>query len=557
MKKMILIFLMFFCLTLNVKADSINKITMDIYLDSFGTAHITEKWDVVITSGTEGYKPYYNIGNAEFTDFKVSYNNEEFTSISTWLTNKSFEEKSYKNGINYLSNGLELCWGISEYGKNIYTLKYNIEGFVAEAEDSQMIYWTLIPYELSLKPQEVNIIIRSDNNFEDTIPVWGYGNYGGTAYVYDGLIEISSDGLLDSDEYMTILVKLPKGTFQTDNFLEETFAQYYEMAKEGSTTYKDKPNYLEKAFDIFISLFTFIIIIFVGLWAGLKSKNKNFEKQISKGKFPKDLNYYRDIPCNKNLFYAYFLAINYNMTKNKNDFLGALILSWIKNGYVEIEKKPKKGIFKKGEESILRMHLDKYKEKHLEEEIDYKMFNYMYDASIDGVLEPKEFSDYCQENYKEILEWFDDVLNASKEECFTKGLLTKEKKFTTKYYETELIYEEAKKLSGLKKFLKDFSSIEDKRAIEVHLWEYYLIFAQIFGIANEVATEFKKLYPDVITDFSTDDLIFIHAMSYGGMQSATTAQMKAESYTAGGGGFSSGGGGGGSFGGGGGGGGFR
>ncbi|MDD4706479.1 MAG: DUF2207 domain-containing protein, partial [Bacilli bacterium] len=223
MKKMILLILLCFCLTLNVKADSINKISMDIYLDSYGTAHITEKWDVNINSGTEGYKPYYNIGNAKFTNFEVSFNDKVFILNSSWNTNKSFEEKAYKNGINYLYNGLELCWGISKYGKNIYTLKYNIEGFVAETADTQMIYWTLIPYELSLKPKEVNIVIRSDNSFDDSIPVWGYGNYGGTAYVYDGIIEMNSDGTLDSHEYMTILVEFPKGMFQTENILEETF----------------------------------------------------------------------------------------------------------------------------------------------------------------------------------------------------------------------------------------------------------------------------------------------------------------------------------------------
>ena len=100
-------------------------------------------------------------------------------------------------------------------------------------------------------------------------------------------------------------------------------------------------------------------------------------------------------------------------------------------------------------------------------------------------------------------------------------------------------------------------NIKEREAIEVQLWEEYLMYAQIFGIAKKVAKEFKKLYPDVITDDYYNDIIFIHTISYQGVSAASSAKQKAESYSSGGGGFSSGGGGGGSFGGGGGGGGFR
>ncbi|MDD2504936.1 MAG: DUF2207 domain-containing protein [Bacilli bacterium] len=558
MRKILFIVLLTFCFTINAKADSINKITMDIYLDKYGTAHITEKWDVIINSGTEGYKPYYNIGNASFTNFKVKDQNKEYDLLSYWNTKENFKNKSYKNGINYLSNGLELCWGISNYGKNIYTLNYEIQGFVAETIDKQMIYWTLIPYELSLKPKDVSIVIRSDEKFSDDTPVWGYGNYGGTAYVYDGLIEMNSPGKLNSNEYMTILVEFPKGTFATNNILDNSFEYYYNMAEEDVVHYKESHFSKFIAFLIFfiqIALFTIIPIIIVKYSV---SKNKNFEKKISKGKFPKDLNYFRDIPCDKDIHYAFFLAHNYNLTKNKNDFLGALILNWVKHNYVKVEMKEKKGLFKKGEEATLVMDAEKFQQiRDNNNYLENDMFDYMYEASKDGILESKEFSKYCENHYNKILRWFDKVLDYQKQEASTKELLIKEKKVFTKYYETYEIYNEAMKLAGSKKFLQEFSSIEDKSATHVHLWEYYLMYAQIFGIAKTVAEEFKKMYPDVITDVSYNNVVFINTMSYTSLNKAVSAKSKAESYSSGGGGFSSGGGGGGSFGGGGGGGGFR
>ena len=123
--------------------------------------------------------------------------------------------------------------------------------------------------------------------------------------------------------------------------------------------------------------------------------------------------------------------------------------------------------------------------------------------------------------------------------------------------------EEGVKLKGLKNFLEEFSRIDDKTAIEVNMWEYYLIYAQILGIADKVAKQFEKLYPELLEDTynrmgcSFTDFVFINSLAHTSMHVAISSRQRAQSYHSGGGGFSSGGGGGGSFGGGGGGGGFR
>jgi hypothetical protein len=163
----------------SVKANSIDSINMDIYVDKSGDAHVTEVWDATLNQGTEGYKPYYNLGKSEIKDFKVSENGKYYNSVDHWNTSSSFSEKAYKNGINKVSDGVELCWGISSYTKHSYKLEYTITNFVAATDDSQIIYWTLIPYELSSKPSNVKITIHADEAFEDTLDVWGYGNYGG------------------------------------------------------------------------------------------------------------------------------------------------------------------------------------------------------------------------------------------------------------------------------------------------------------------------------------------------------------------------------------------
>ncbi len=569
--KFISIAILLFIFPLVVKANSISKIDMDIYVDDNGTAHVTETWNANLNQGTEGYKPYYNIGNANITNFKVSENGKEYTYNDYWSTNDSFDEKAYKNGINYISDGLELCWGISSYGYHDYVLTYDIEGFVASLDDADMIYWTLIPYELSSKPSDVHIKIHTNNYLSDSVPVWGYGNYGGTAYVYDGYIEMNSEGTLESNEYMTILVKFDKGTFNTANVLDENFEYYHNMADEGATKYKEGKSskitgFLIVFFNIFMQIVVWGAVIFGISRAAKTSANRVGTKSFNFGpqgkKLPKDVPNVRDIPFNKDIYRTFWIAEGYKLNKNKTDFLGAILLKWLKEQKITI-KKIEAGFLKKKEETAI----DLTKEITFDSSLEQDLYNMMKEASRDGVLESKEFEKWCNNNYDEILSWFDKIIDDETNKLINEGKITVTEKTTLKIFKSKeyvvdsSMMDEAIKLKGLKNFLEEFSRIDDKEAIEVNMWEYYLIYAQILGIADKVAKQFKKLYPEIIDNpelgYTYTDIMFIHMVSHSGMRSATSSRQRAQSYSSGGGGFSSGGGGGGSFGGGGGGGGFR
>ena len=272
------------------------------------------------------------------------------------------------------------------------------------------------------------------------------------------------------------------------------------------------------------------------------SKKIKFGKTSKK--IPKEVNYFRDIPCNKDLYKAYWISKTYKINKKDTDLLGAVLLKWLKEGKIEIKKEIKEGIFKKEKSSIvLKQNLE------FELYFEQELYNMIYEASIDGVLEAKEFKRWASDNYTVIYDWFKKVLDFETEKLELEGKLTKLSH--NKYETTELLLQEAIELKGLKKFLEDFSRIYEKNPIEVNLWQEYLIFAQIFGIAEKVAKDFKDIYPDIIPDNYIDDLDFVYFVSYTGMNSASSAKSRAESYDSGGGGFSSGGGGFGSFGGGG------
>ena len=553
----------------SVEANSIDSISMDIYVDNNGNASVTEVWDCNVTQGTEVYHPYYNLGNSVISNLSVSENQNDYAYQSHWNTSGSLSSKAYKCGINKVSNGIELCWGISNYGTHTYTVKYNISNFVSELTDSQMIYWTLIPYDFSNPIGNAYIKIHSDFDIPDSVGVWGYGNYGGTAYVYDGYIEMQSDGRLSSNEYMTILVQFPLNTFNCSNKLDYDFNHYYDMAEEGTTHYQNGGS--SNPFITFILILVNLIpfIIFGSIFAvaaisiGTTAKSNSLDFGSAGRKIPKDVDYYRDIPCNSDLHRAYFIAYHYGILKNKTDILGAIILKWIKDSLVRIEQKEGGKIFKKENTVII---LTETNTSLISDAQERNLFDMLYKASKDGILENNEFKDWCNDNYSKILKWFDKILDTEQKKLANEGLLSLQEKKAFKFFKYNQylvnpdLKNEALQIAGLKKYLLDYTLIKEREAIEVNLFEYYLIFAQMLGIAKKVAKQFKELYPDMIeqTCFASyDNFYYINLCTSSGITSANTAKTRAESYSSGGGGFSSGGGGGGSFGGGGGGGGFR
>ena len=430
-----------------------------------------------------------------------------------------------------------------------------------------MVYWTLIPYDFSNSIGKVEIKIHSGFKYSDTLDVWGYGNYGGLAYVYDGDILLESNGSLDKNEYMTVLAKFPLGTFKANNKLNHDFDYYLEMSKEGSTSYKgSNSNYggtQNRAFQIFAIILTFfralfpMFIIIIGA-SFIKSKSTKLVINKEEKKFNKDISYYRDIPCNNNLFRAYYIAYEYGIISKKTDILGAIILKWLKDGLIRIDQKEKGIIFKREDTVIILNETDSSK---IVDKFENKLFNMLYAASIDGILENKEFEKWCNKSYYKVITWFDGIIKDQQLQLCVEGLINVEEKkgllFTKKIYTaTTRLSEEAKEIYGLRRFLLDYTLIPDRTAMEVKLLENYLVFAQMLGIAKEVAKEFKDLYPELIEEShfnSYDHIMFVHMYSTKAVNAAYSAKSRAEHYSGGGGGFSSGGGGGGSFGGGGGG----
>lgn len=558
MKKKIILFLMFMLLPLSVKADTIYNIDMNIYINEDGSADVKEIWDVKADSGSEWYKQMLNMDSIDLTDFKVLMDDQELA-YKEWNPNESLSAKKGYYGINYVSDGLELCFGKYDFKRHTFTLTYKLSNFVFNTSDSQVTYFTLMP---SITANAFSATISSFYEFPDTLDVWGYG-YKGYAYVKDGKIYmINEEGL--HNEYVAMLVKYPQETFKTDFTVDKfnSFDDAYNKAEDGTFDYDydhdydyKEPSLFEKIINCIITVFPILItafFAFLGIKIGIESGYGYINnKKIDKNNTPM----FRDIPCDKDIYYANALiSLNKFANTSNTNILGAIILKWVKEGKIGF-KTETKGIFNK-ETSIIDMTRQNTFDNPLEE----KLFNYMYTASKDGYLESKELEKWCRKNYEKFFDLIkkfesteiDKLKNENhiykrtdKNECKKRNVMD------------DKIYDDSCKLYGLKLYLDEFSKMDTKEVMEVHLWDEYLMFAYLFGIANKVAKQLKNIYPQEFTEYTAnsgvdlDTIIFINNISVRSVSAASSARSAAESYSSGGGGFSSGGGGGGSFGGGG------
>lgn len=225
-----------------------------------------------------------------------------------------------------------------------------------------------------------------------------------------------------------------------------------------------------------------------------KEKNPQIKEPIS---------YYRDIPTT-NLALALWIGIKYNLVKDKYDFLGVMLLKWLKEGKIQLRRNNEK------------IYIDF--SNHFKTDDDYERDFYHLFLSVSGTnhyLEEHEFISYILYNSKIINNIYKTTLNNIENSLLEQGLIKKSNTTLIRHsIIDEKIEEIATNMAGLKKFLEDFSIIETKKVEEIILWEYYLIYAQAFGIATEIQNQFQKLYPnqEKINNLNLADSTIISAL---------------------------------------------
>jgi len=536
-KKVIIVLPFYFFTFFSISArPQLHDLSIRVILSKNGDAHITETRQMSIESeGTECYIIVGHLNGSEIRDLQVTdETGAKYTNIGDWDTEQSRSWKSGKCGIVTKRDGYELCWGLGESGSHTYTTSYTVSQLLRGFSDADGFNYTFVAQGISPYPNHVKLIIQAEDGQSfsaENAGIWGFRYQGEVRFDNNQIVAETSEPF-GSNSAMIVMARFNKGLFEPAIVNDGSFEELKERAFEGSDYNSDDEWTMEDTIIFVVFVLSFLVVpILGGLWYLFyvwRARKKAF----------KDLLWYRDIPLKGNLQQANDMLNAYRyFGTDYNNLLSACILKLINMGAISIEQSLNaKG---KSVQNFVIHELKHYDQQPLLLRKVHQIFKMA--AGKDTVLEPRELKSFMKSSYNESLT--DSFINT----LHTKTNIRAYKKRS----------DEVRQVFGLKKFLKEFSLLDERHVQEVSLWKDYMIFATLFGIADQVIKDMKKINPeyfnmDQVAGQMADDMTL--PLIYSTMHSSTTraAMSKAEreARAAGGGGHASWGGGGGSSGGG-------
>lgn len=519
---------------------AIRDIDILVRLTQDGSAEITERWDVCVADGTEWYLVRYNLGDIKIEDFSVSDETGlQYENTEKWDVDRSLKQKAGKCGIVHTGKGDELCWGVGSYGDHVFTVRYRMANAVKSLEDYDMIHLQLVSPGLSARPENVRVEICAEPVILDTdnTRAWGFGFVGNCEFE-DGKVVYQSEERFRSNSSVIALVRFDKGIFDSASSQHRTFEDVFSEAEEGSDYEDDDDEEFAFILGLFISFVLGTVII------GRVSKRKRRLKIL--GCKDEDITWCRDVPYGGNIIESDFVLGRLGENVKGGSLASALILRMIYKGNLSVSKDVK------GKVEIM------FSEKAMDglDEVSLGLYNMMLDASgSDKVLQDKEFSKWSESHEKRVHDWIRLCDRQARTQLAADH-------FGRPDTYTKAGQQQARNLVGFKKFLRDFTLIGERETPEVTLWQEYMVYGALYGIAEKVASQLKDIDPkflEQVNGYDNDtlgDVILRTRMlsnaitrsnaSYAASQAARRGGMGGGTSFGGGGGFSGGGAGGGS-----------
>lgn len=533
--KMLLLLMLLASATQLFARPQLESLNIRVVLSRNGDAHITETRRMAIDS--EGTECYIGLGTpegSEIRDLRVSdETGREFENVGSWDIDRSRSWKEGKCGIVAKHGGYELCWGLGESGQRTYVTSYTYTNMVHAHPDADALRHVFLDSNVSPKPDEARVTIEAEDSIlftEENTSIWGF-RFGGEMGFDNGKIVAFNTEPFGSSGALYIMCRFNKGLFEPVIQEEETFEQKKEQAFEGSDySYSDNDELTGEDIFALITMAIGLIItpIVGGLWYFIyvwRARKKAF----------KNLLWYRDIPLKGNLQQANDMINAYKyFGTDYNNLLSACVLKLINMGAISIESRLNaKG---KSEQNFVIHELPDQGDQPVLLRKIHSIFKTA--AGSDTILEPRELKSFMRSTKNEsVTDSFIDTLHT---------------KTGIRAYKDRL--DDVRQVFGLRKFLKEFTLLDERHVNEVSLWKDYMIYATLFGIADQVIRDMKKINPeyfnmDQVASQMADNMTLpmIHSTLHSSTSRAVANKAAREARASGRGGHSSWGGGGGGF----------
>jgi len=539
----------------------LNNLEFDAQINEDGSMDVTETWDIDISETNTLYKTfeldsskYSGITNVQVTEITNGIE-KDFYNTNTWAYH--LDKNYYFGGMND-DGKFEIAWGVSldnSSDTRKYRITYNVTDAIAKYNDCAELYWQFIGEDFEISAEKVSGIIRLPQRADslDDIKVWGHiETLNEEIYVADNNIVTFEVDEYSSGRYLEVRIAMPTDMIGSVRRTYNKDALPSIIAEE--TEWAEAANRLRRTNKIieitFICLAVIVVLILsIVMIKKMRKYLDELSKMNKKYKPTQELDYFREIPDETaSPAEALFLNLGGVNTSSTNigNIFSATMLDLNLKGCIEINvdknKKGKDGITIKllkeeddalqENEKVLFNFLVKMMNNH--KEITIKELQKKISSSTSSV------SAMMKKLPIEVNKIQEEKENYSKEE---------KKKFD-KYLTLVILYlvfgigiipflpvsilmlvnglwcfkimrrcnvltqkgvDESEKWKGLKKYMLDFSMLNEKEVPSIVIWEKYLVFATAFGIADKVLKQLKLVYPEIenIDAFNTASCIYI------------------------------------------------
>ena len=482
-------------------ATELRELDVRVLLNDDGSARIVQTWNARVSDeGTEFFIEQGNLGDMELSDFSVRelggppYINEG----ARWRTDRSAAEKAGRCGIVRTRGGLELCWGRGPAGPRTFVVSWTFSNFVKAYDDYDGFNVRLVNSGLSTPPRALRITIEKPGRpfASGEVDLWAFG-FRGTIRPEGGKIVARSDAPLTASNYATVMLRFAKGVFNPSSVVRGRFEAVEKRALEGT----------EDGEEDWDGIVAFLICILVALYhvvlgfvrKGRRARSPRFPHLPDGfGRTLRNAPYFREIPCGGDLSESWALLGATSFAARAKDLVGAYFLRWVQHGALE----PVTGA------SGTALHV---RGRTVPE--GGGLFAMLREAAgPDGILQREEFPRWGRNeaNRRAFGAWLEAERTAGMERFRARGgwelrtttsfwvrhfLLGPRRPFSAPFV-TSSGEQTLLELAGFRRYLQDFTLVNERRVVEVELWNDYLVFAALFGIGKELLRELVGLYPE-------------------------------------------------------------
>ncbi len=588
----------------------LNHLDFEAKINQDGSMDVTEKWQIKIEDTNTLYKTfkidpdqYSSITNVKVVDI-TNGRKELLQKKDQW--NYHMAKGDYFGGENP-DDEFEIAWGVGLENKTatkVYEISYQVKDVIAKYSDYAELYWQFVGKNFEIDANKITgtILLPSHVDQKEEIKVWGHTeDLNGEIYA-TGTNQIEFQiNQFRSGRYVEIRTLFPtqmiSNTSRGENVprWEQVIKEETAWANEANER-RERKEKEKTIIAIGINGIAIILTIFsIRSILKARKKMKNYKKLVP----TQEIIYFREIPReDATPAEALSILMQAMVGLDNSVFLGkifsATILDLNLKKMIELEEKDKIITIKIVEENAEKLGNAK-EEKAI--------FDFLKIATqkTDGKITTKELEKYIKKFPNKVLKLGKEIDSKTEEALYQKQLAdakgkAEKTKVTTYIVMLSIFFcflvfgfilltafsmlaigiiplglaiivqsilydrlankinvltqkgvDENNQWKGLKKYMEDFSMLDQKEVPEIVIWEKFMVYATVFGIADKVLKQLKVVYPNLNEEWSRDQDTYWYLMMNTNFSNsfshAITNSMSSaySSSTGGGGGFSGGG----------------